>query len=101
MNDEQANDEQADADEDLEAAFLCFEGDLTRGGEQEDERERVEAVHEPVRLRLRKREDEGDDSDGREYRGSGIEKRNWDRSRDAERGADRLAFDPVALPMMM
>ena len=35
MNDEQADDEQADADEDLEAAFLCLEGDLTGGGEQE------------------------------------------------------------------
>ena len=28
--------------------------------------------------------------------GGGIEKRNWDRSGDAERGADSLAFDPVA-----
>jgi hypothetical protein len=96
VNDEQADDEQADADEDLKATFLCFEGDLTGGGEQEDERERVEAVHGPVRLGLREREDEGDGSDDREYLRPGVDERDWDRSRDADRGADRLPFAPVA-----
>jgi len=41
VNDGQADDEQADADEDLEAAFLGLEANFARGREQQHERERV------------------------------------------------------------
>ncbi len=57
MHDHEADDEESYADEDLEAAFLRLEANLPRRGEKKHERERVEAEHEPVRLRLRQGEE--------------------------------------------
>ena len=62
MNDGQTDDEKANASEDLKAAFLCLEANLAGGGKKQHERERVQAVHEPVGLGLRQREDERDAS---------------------------------------
>jgi hypothetical protein len=66
VNDAQTDDEKADAHEDLDAAFLCLVANFAGGGEKEHERERVQAVHEPVRLGLREREHERDGGDGGE-----------------------------------
>jgi hypothetical protein len=44
LNDEQTNDQNADAHEDLKAAFLSLEANLAGGGKREHEGERVQAV---------------------------------------------------------
>src|SRR5512132_1792607 len=51
-NDGKADDEDADAHEDLDAAFLGLVANLPRGGEKQHHGERVQAVHEPVALGL-------------------------------------------------
>ncbi len=65
-------------------------------GQQEHEREGVEAIHQPVGLGLRERDDEGDDADRGE---DGLRRRDdgdRDGGGDSERGAERLAADAVA-----
>jgi hypothetical protein len=50
-NDGEADDEEADANEDLDAAFLGLVANVPGGGENQHQGERVQAVHEPVALR--------------------------------------------------
>src|SRR5262245_24539377 len=96
VNDEEAYDEESDARENLDAAFLRFEAHLTGGSQQEHERERVQAVHEPVRLGLCERQHERDGGDRGKYACGRIEDRHGDRGGDPERSTDRLSPYPVA-----
>jgi hypothetical protein len=65
VDDGKADDEDADAHEDLDAAFLGLEANVPRSGEKQHHGERVQAVHEPVSLGLCERGDERDDPDCR------------------------------------
>src|SRR5512133_1334948 len=49
-NDGEADDEDADAHEDLDAAFLGLVANVPGGGEKQYQGEGVQAVHEPVPL---------------------------------------------------
>ena len=97
MNDEQANDEEPDAHEDLDAAFLCLVANLAGGGEKEHERERVQAVHEPVLLGLRERENERDGGHPGENSCWRIDDRHGYRGGNPERRTDGLSPDPISL----
>ena len=96
MDDGQSDDEQADADEDLDAAFLSLVADPAGCRQQEHERERVEAIHQPVGLTLRQREDEGDGTEHRDDRWCRRDEGDKQGGRDAERRADRLLADTLA-----
>src|SRR6476619_3912643 len=97
MDDEQADDEQSDADEDLHPALLRLEANLARSGEEEDQRERVEPVHEAVALGLQERDHERNRADRREHRSGRREDRNRYRRTDPDRRADRLSPNSVSL----
>jgi hypothetical protein len=56
VNDEQTDDEEPNANQDLEPAFFCLKPNFAGGSKKEHDRERVQAIHEPVSLGLRQRE---------------------------------------------
>ena len=67
VDDDQTDHEKADTDKDLDTTLLRLRGDLAGRREDQNEAERVQAIHEPVRLGLRCREHEssgGDQCDG-------------------------------------
>src|SRR6185436_15849144 len=98
MHDHEADDEETYADEDLEAAFLRLEADLPRRGEKKHERECVEAVHEPVRLRLRQGEEKCECAHCRQNRRGWRDDRHGYRGGYPDRRPDCLPPDPVPLP---
>jgi hypothetical protein len=96
MKNEQTDDQEPNADQDLDAAFLGLEANLAGASKQQHQREGDQAIHEPVRLGLGERDHDGDGADRREDPGRRIQQRHRDRGGNPERRPDRLSPDPVS-----